>query len=274
MFQSALIPVNLREPVWLIKSLTNFLCNFDTKRILLVHVVSSGLESAHRAQKHLEHLAEEVVSDRYETSIVIRSGSPALEICRVAEERSAHFIAMPWQRKSFLQRTLLGSTSQDVVRLADLPVFIYKHGGHSTANGRLKSILYATTFNPLHDRIIPYLRYEGLTAQSLYLLHVGMRAPDPEAERRRLQFIYTRLEQFRDACADAFDAIVSVTLTGNPRNEIVRAANEHGVELIVLGKQEQERGLEKALGSNAEATVHKSRCSILIIPAAGVSEGG
>lgn len=266
MFQTALLPVSLHEPVSLVQSLVRFLRNFDTRSVVLVHIVSSGLENTTRARKRLQKLADTLRGEEMDANTIIRSGSPALEVSRTALDRQASFIAIPWQKKDFLQRTLLGSTSEDIVRLSDVPVFIYKEQRQGETNGQLQRVLYSTTFNAWHSQILPYLQYEGLQAKTLYLLHVGKKAPDPDAEEKRRKFVFGELERLKEKCESCFDQVKFLSVVGNPRWGIPRAAKQVGANLIVMGRQEEAPAFEKALGSSAEAATHKSLCSLLIVP--------
>lgn len=267
MFESALVPVSFREPVERVEALIGFLGNFGTRAVVLVHVVSSGLERGGQARRRLEAIAERVASQNHRTECVVRTGSPALEICTVARERRMQFICIPWKRKDFLKRSVLGSTTQDVARLTDVPLFVYKYRGTGQENGRLDNVLYSTTFDPSQDRVVPFLRYEGLTARTLIVLHVGWRAPDPETERARRGTIAHQLNKLKAECESCFEAVTSITEVGNPKRRILQAARRNDVDLIVLGKHEQGRALENVLGSTAERIIHQSKASVLIVPA-------
>ena len=274
MFESALVPVSLREPEWLVRLLTSFLRNFGTRSLTLVNVVSSGLESASRAEERLRHLGERLGPGRHSISTVVRHGSPALEICNVARERGLGYICIPWRRKSVMQRTLLGNTTVNVARMTDVPLFVYKPWGPEMETARLQSVLYATTLDPEQDRVVPYLREEGFAAKHLYLLHVGWRAPDPESETRRRETIFERLKTIEAACQGCFESVHAITAVGDPRRRILRAARECGVELIVLGKHAQTGPLAGMLGSTAERVVHEARVSVLVVPTGETQIGG
>lgn len=268
MFESALVPLRFDEPPELVGLLTSFLGNFGTRRIVLLHVVSSGLKGVAGSDKRLRKLADELAGDRYAIETVIRSGSPALEICTVAEQRELSYICVPWQRKGFLQRTLLGSTTMDVARMTNLPLFVYKPGGRKGQSTRLESVLYAASLEGGHNHITPYLQHERLSADNLYVLHVGWRAPDPWTELRRREEISQRLNAIKDTCGSCYANIQTITAVGSARRHILREARERGVELIVLGKHEedQEDAIETMLGSTAERITYEAKVSVLLIP--------
>lgn len=267
MFESALVPVSFREPVERIEALTAFLGNFGTRTVVLVHVVSSGLERGGQARRRLETIADRVASQNHRAECVVRTGSPALEICTVARERGMQYICIPWKRKDFLKRSVLGSTSQDVARLTDVPLFVHKHRSTGREDGRLDNVLYSTTFDPSQDRVVPFLRYERLNARNLIVLHVGWRAPDPSTERARRETIAHQLNKLKTACESCFESVTSITAVGNPKRRILQTARRNDADLIVLGKHEQGRALDRMLGSTAERIIHKAKASVLIVPA-------
>jgi len=272
-FDSALLPVNFHEPLWVIKSLAGYLENFNTRRIVLIHVVSSGLESTSHAHRHLQKILAEIDADSYDIEYVVRAGNEAHEICNVAVERELEFICLPWKRKNFLQRTLQGSVSQDIIRTTNVPVFVYKTWGTPREENCLQNILYAITTDPYHEKILPYLKSEKLAAHNLYLLYVGERAPDPEAEKQRRKAVFEKLNYFKSECREYFDEVRAITTVGNPKRGIFKAARKYDAELILLGKHEQVKASEKVLGSTAERIAHKAGCSVLIIPVASTEEG-
>lgn len=62
---------------------------------------------------------------------ILRSGSPAQEICSVATEVAADLIIMGTHGRGTLGRALLGSTANAVVRSAPVPVLTVRTTNHS-----------------------------------------------------------------------------------------------------------------------------------------------
>jgi universal stress protein A len=56
----------------------------------------------------------------------------------------------------------------------------------------------------------------------------------------------------------------SIVEMGSPKLEIVRAAEEEGVELIILGSHGK-HGLQLLLGSTANGVLHKAPCDVLAV---------
>lgn len=190
------------------------------------------------------------------TQIHTLDGSPALSIVEQSGQLQCDLIAFCWKPKSWLQKTLTGSTTLDVIRLCDKPVFVLKQPIEGP-------ILYATNFHAADAAVISLLNSQTLRHSPIHLLHVGERAPDPLAEHRRKETVERELQRLASECA----APVSVTMSegSNVSRAITSAAATRGSTLIVLGKS-KERGSSSVLGSTAERLAYTARSSVLIVP--------
>ncbi len=251
-----------------IHALAQSLKNFDTQRIVLLTVLSSDLtgRQATQAQKKLVSIREELNEYGFQIEILLRKGHTATQISRAASELNINFICLTWKKKPFIRYTLLGSHTKDIIRLSDVPIFLFKRSLFSSGNTRLNAVLYATDFEITDRTILPYLNYDGLKASQLVILNVGQRAPDPNAEQIRLQRVYNKLFALKDECIDSFDKIETVASIGNPKKVILREARKNSVDAIIIGKYRDTSPVDKVMGSTAESIAHRSRMSILIIP--------
>jgi nucleotide-binding universal stress UspA family protein len=264
MFHTALLPISFREPIEKLQAMTAFLENFDTRRLLLLYVGTSAKTS--RPQRRLQHIAEQITREQLEIECLVRQGSPAFETNRTAWEEDAQFIYFPWKHKSFIQRSLVGSTTKDVIRISDLPVFVFKQRPGRSDPSQPFRILYPTNFADTDRYVIPYLQYAGLSADELVLLNVRERAPDPAAEERHRQACKQNLQRLSSELEENYREVTLMERTGNPRRHILRSAKREGIDLIVLGKSDvPESGLSAMLGSTAEEVANESRCSVLIV---------
>jgi nucleotide-binding universal stress UspA family protein len=59
-------------------------------------------------------------------------------------------------------------------------------------------------------------------------------------------------------------AAKSHVASGDPANQIVGIAKDHGVDLIVVGNRGM-RGLKRVLGSVPNAVAHRAPCAVLIV---------
>ncbi len=275
MFSTALLPVRPREAAGRVGAMLAFLRKFDTDRVVLLYVAGGVPRAA--AERSLIDLrdraivaAKEEVKEadvggpgmRVET--LLKSGSPALEITRTAWEIGASFIYLPYKRKSWIQQTLVGSTTKDVIRLTTLPVFVFRQRIGSSVDDPLH-VLYPTAFGDTDRWAVPYLQYPGLGAQSLSLLHVRERAPDPTAERRRHEFCDANLSRLSEELRGAYKEVSSLQVVGHPKQTIPRVARRENAGLVVIGKSDRAGGLSAVMGSVVEELSKSAPCSVFIV---------
>lgn len=263
MFNTVLVPLNLSESVDEIYSLVSFMNHFDTDTVTFLTVSISSQRAVRHAYRKMEKYTEYCADTgmTFNTSVV--HGSAASGIVKASLDTD--FIAFPWERKSIVQHALLGSITKDVVRLTEKPVFIYKQWFLNNSND-LNTILFASDLNPLEQWIMPYLTSPGLAAENLVILHVGDRAPDPAAEKQRLEIVDTKMDYVRKECTTEFSEITKRTLSGKPHTVITRQARKTNADLVIISKHSDGTARQKVLGSTAENIVHRARCSVLVIP--------
>jgi nucleotide-binding universal stress UspA family protein len=277
-----------------------FLQNFDTERVVLLHVSSGAATAA--TQSRVEAIRDQVVADLRDelgagastgagdatredsapetrnvvagitVDVRVRSGSPAFEISLTAREEGADFIYFPWKRKNWIQRTLVGSTTKDVIRLSNLPIFVFKQRGSRGEEDPFR-ILYPTNFKDTDRYVVAYLQYRGLAADELTLLNVHDRAPDPTAESRQETWCMENLARLTNEVEENFREVEPVAMTGSPRRVIPRVARRNGTDLVILGKSDQESALSAMMGSVAEEVANSAPCSVFIVSRAYLPEG-
>jgi len=266
LFERVVFPLDLQESDQSIRFSIAVLSHLSSRVIHLVHVTESGLDKASHRREQLEKIGDKLQTTGFQTEVEIRAGHVATAISRLSDQADARLIAMPWNKRTILQRTLFGSVTTDVIRLAEHPVLISKQKFNSVASDPLNTVLYATAFETTDREAMPYIRYPGLQADTLYLLHVAQRAPDPAAEKLRKQQVEQKLDNMAQECSDQYRYIEKLAAIGSARRQIVRQAKRHDVDLIVIGKYDKGDPLQKMTGSTAQHLAHKSPCSLLVIP--------
>lgn len=89
--------------------------------------------------------------------------------------------------------------------------------------------------------------------------------PDPEMVRRQEEESVERLDALAaDVGGRSADEYEAVVLNGPPDQEIIRWAEEHGVDLIVLASTGLTRIERMLLGSVAEAVARNAKCQVLL----------
>jgi nucleotide-binding universal stress UspA family protein len=81
---------------------------------------------------------------------------------------------------------------------------------------------------------------------------------DPDEQRRAL-------DEARELLAATGAAVDVIATVGNPADEILRAAEAHGVELIVIGRRGQHAVARFLMGSVADRVVRHATCDVLVV---------
>lgn len=264
MLQSAAIKVSLKEPRSKFLDMMTLLKSLGTSKAYLIHV-TSGENHQEKARRKLAELAEQVRELGFESAALVKSGHPPTQTIWTARELGVDFIGIYWLSKAVLVQALLGSIDADILRMSDLPVFVYNRG-YMNVSTRLERVLYATDFQATDTKVMPYLINKDFQAKQLYLLHVGRRAPDPETEHKRQRCVQENLERLAGECADAYDSVHTLQVVGRRRKQILRQAYLNRVDLIVIGKADKPGSLKNFMGSTAEALPDKSNRSVFIVP--------
>lgn len=266
MLKRAAVKVSLKEPRQKFLDMVTFLRNFGTTEVHLVHVrTKTHYRERERLENEMEALRGEVEELGYTAHAHIRTGNAALQSIETAQEVNADYVAICWTSKAMLRQALLGSIDSDILRMCNLPVFIYNPKIFRSVL-ELESVLFATDFKYTDAVIMPYLRDSRFKAHTLYLLHVGERAPDPATEEARREAVHDNLERLAEECRHAYDEIEVMDTVGLVRRQIVKQAKLKNVELIVVGKSEKPDAMSRMLGSTGEILPHKASCSVFIIP--------
>ena len=271
MLQTAAIKVSLEEPRSRFLEMARCIKSFGTEKIYLIHVRTSNRKSKHnKVISSLRELADSIRELDFSVEIYLQQGQIATEIVDLSRELGVDFICIYWIPKGALRNILLGSIDSDILRMSDRPVFVYNRKWYQTPAKIYERVMYATDFQATDSKVMPYLRYENFKAENLLILHVGERAPDPHAEKQRLNRVHQDLQRLAKECSHAYSQVETIEVVGRPKSQIVRQARIHKVDLIVIGKSDKPKPLEQLMGSTAEAIPHKAKCSVFIIP--GISK--
>jgi len=86
---------------------------------------AAGVDELKQAQESLNNFMQQVSQAGLQTAV--RSGRPGPTIAAYAEENGIELIVMPSHGHSGLQRFLLGSVTERVLRTASCPVLVLRH---------------------------------------------------------------------------------------------------------------------------------------------------
>jgi nucleotide-binding universal stress UspA family protein len=263
MLRSFVLPVHPRTPRQKLIQLADFLVTFKPEKVYLLYV-----HTGERVRRNLrmEEIAAYLEEQGCALEQVYRHGHVASQITSFASQtRSA--ICFVKRRDNPLRAALAGSVTSDVLRLSEQAVLVHKAKLMRENNPHPSTLMYATNLKYADSTCLDYLNQNVFAADHLIFLHVGQRAPDPEAEEKRHRAIMTYMQQLADSCADSFAHIEQLEVVGlRKENQIVRQARRHKADLLIVGKLDRRLWPGSMSGSMVDSLHHSSPCSLLVIP--------
>lgn len=222
---------------------------------------------------------------RWETTTRMVEGDPREEIPRVAEEWDADLIVLGARGLGAIKGWLLGSVSSAVTRHVPCPILVLK--GRSP---RLRKAILAVDGSP--DSLAAVQFFASLPLErtvAIRLLgvveppHLPVAASEifgapliasleelRQARQLRLESVLIKLEgELKGRVASVGHAAI----LGHPAEEIVAAAGEADVDLVVVGARGLGPVKRLALGSVSERVLHQAPCSVLVVKARRRSGG-
>jgi nucleotide-binding universal stress UspA family protein len=234
---------------------------------------SPQYEAVKEARAELaEQTCDRLSADGIETRAAVRTDVPHRAILQYVDQQDIDLVVMGTHGRTGVERFVLGSVTEKVVRLSDAPVLTVKaddDGGVSF---------------PYDDVLVPTDGSEGAEAAVEPALTV---ADTYDARVHALSVIDTAsvgldvrsellADQLEAAARDAVDVVAeragarsldSVTSVGfgSPYREILSYVDDHDVDLVVMGTHGRS-GIERyLLGSVAEKTVRTSPVPVLTV---------
>ncbi|MBU6282169.1 universal stress protein [bacterium] len=228
------------------------------------------------ARAHLARLAAELGPrvPRIETATEI--GPAAATIVAAARRRGADLVVAGTRGLTGWKKMLLGSTAAHVVRGADCPVLVV-HPEDAGKPRRPRTVVVPTDFSQdatlAVDAAIRLLgRGSDERIVLVHAFHVPIEfvAPLPApvlVEDRAQAHTAARIEAEKVATRirEAGLGVETRVVEGYPPEEIVRAAEETGADLVAMGTHGRSGLKRLVLGSTAERVVPAAPCPVLTV---------
>lgn len=250
---------------------------FGAAVTLLTVVDERRFENA-EAAGHEQDAATALVTDAAErvrqaevaVETTVRVGQPAEEIVAAADEIQADIVVMGTHGRSGVERLLIGSVADGVIRRSEIPVLAVPPEATVSTFG---NVLVATDGGRVATRAVDLgLLVAGAFDGTLHAISVveptGLGTDVRSAEF--YEVLSERAEGAVEAAAErATAAGVDVTTAieyGRPANRVNTYSEEHDIGLVVMGTHGRS-GLDRLLlGSVAEKTLRLSTVPVVVVP--------
>ena len=235
------------------------------------------------AQLELERRAEDVVRDRVrrltergdDFDVVIEGGRPDLGIAQLAEELRVSLVVVGNRRSSDVERLLLGSISERVVRYAERSVLVARPSPATNvvlaatdlSDAGLPAVTEAMEVAARrHARLVVLYCIEPPEDDDAPRSPPGSPSLHPSTQERT--HLVDGLKHLLASHGVSGDVEV---LDGYPGGVIVRRAAELQANLVVVGTRGRTGLARMAFGSVAETVAREAPCSVLAVRLRGAS---
>ncbi|MDA8084195.1 MAG: universal stress protein [Nitrospiraceae bacterium] len=262
--------------------------------VMLVHVVSwvpfrYDAESYYESLKEIKReVAPKIIDAAIEAlgplkarlSTAIIDGSPERYIVDTADEADMDLIVMGARGMKGLKSYFIGSVTKSVALHSAKPVLVIKPG---FCGGRAKRrFLFAadgSDFSVAAARFLASLPFDGDSEITIinviwsdfadipdrFVTEVNDRVKEMLADTRAEEFRESGkiLEQARGLLGQRYRSITTASKIGDPSHEILRAAEEAGADMIIVGCRGL-KGMASVMGSVSRNVLSHAPCSVLI----------
>jgi nucleotide-binding universal stress UspA family protein len=221
------------------------------------------------------------------TQATVVAGAPAREILRYAMEHRADIIVMGTHGRHGLDRILLGSVTETVLRRASCPVLTVCHPQRPGPFGEppFRRILCPVDFSPTARRALAHaVRLAEHADADLTVMHVlpppydqalqesyPLLAGDPQAAERSARH---RLHDAVPPEARAWFRVHEHVARGETSGEILRAATRISADLVVMGVHGRSAADVLLFGSTTNQVVRRADCPVLTVSGVAVAVPG
>lgn len=237
--------------------------------------IESLIKHAEEQMRKLMHRADAM---GLKASDHICRGRPSEEIVRVAEEIGADLIVMATHGRSGLDRLVLGSTCEKLIRRSTVPVLAIKHPSHDQIDTKadamaFKNVLCPCDFSDFSHLAVPYAaelcRQFGAKLTLAHVVDTWLDYPEftPSVEFANSPHLIEEAQKSLAKLAgeqEGLDVSVKVE-SGIPHRKLLDIVDEKDIDLLVMTTHGRSGIPHFLLGSITEKMIRMANCAVMTI---------
>lgn len=220
----------------------------------------------------LERFVHQLDLDSLDVELRVDVGWPPMQLADRAEEWRCDLIVVAAGSAGPLEAFFLGSTAEELVRIARTDVLIVRGGVRET----FLRVVIGTDFSPNSDAAVEFAKLLSVgVPAALDVVHVYKDpgeasiftvASDEDRHRYREHVRHENV-----AALDVFlekhhaERLEHHLLTGRASKSLCQHAIDANADLVVVGSHGQGRIRDMFLGSTADRTVRRAPCSVAVV---------
>lgn len=250
------------------------LCPDTETEVVLAHVFDDDDDadpdgsSYKKARSRLEGYKNDIEQAGYEEiSIVTPTGETTPVLTALAEKCEADLLMVASHRKGFLKRALMGSTTFELARAANLPLLINKDEEDETTGNLLETVLLPTDFSRKSLEGLNIIRSLREFVGKVIFVHVIEHSRDKRDYKEKYGSAQLFLQELVDEMK-IFGIEADYRIAhGVASKKIAAICERDNVSLIMLAKTGADMTSGDDLGSTSENLVLNSDCAVMLLPA-------
>ncbi len=244
---------------------------------LFPDVFPASFPPREKLEKALEPLADQARAEGIPTKTTVKDGRAYVSLIHLAQELKAGMLIMGTRGLTGMDRALIGSTAEQVVRMAPCPVLTVRGPGREQRELRrtsIESIVVPVDFSAFSreavECILPIAaafkaKVHFVHAEERHFYGIGPLGFTTRAEARQQvrRYLSDQMAELVLMCLKRGLEATSAIRDGRPEEQIVAVAEETHADLIAMATHGR-TGLSHALiGSIAEKVVRSASCAVL-----------
>jgi nucleotide-binding universal stress UspA family protein len=248
---------------------------YDPPSLARIDAGKLAREDSAAAEAYLRHIVQRLQIDGIHSRGIVRKGLSEEAVLQAAKEENVDLIAMTTHGRSGMERWMMGSITEKVLRAAEVPLVII-HSFKRTPGGAtvplagepvsFKSILVPIDVGDQSLAIVPWVeRLAKVYGSEVVLLNVRPEGGDSSSPGPEPSIPLTvKIAQERLSAAGLNVRLLMVG--GNPPSVILEKASTGGFDLIAMATHGRSGFRRWVLGSIAERILRSSPIPMFVVP--------
>ena len=200
-----------------------------------------------------------------DSQILVGDGDVGGVIAGLVREHSADLLVVGTTGRQGLEKVLLGSVAEELIRSSPCPVLSIGPDVADKAPATIASIVCGIDFSPESLHAAPYaFRLARMFAAQVTVVHVAREPEESAVEMQQLLTKRLKEQVWPDAGPAGPDFVVAF---GEPAAELLKVASERNAGLIVIGVRGSGAFTRRSthFGSTAHEVVSQAPCPVLTV---------
>ncbi len=276
-FKKVLLGTDFSRPAMQLLDCLDEFQTLGLEEVVLVHVIDTRAKGATKAFRSFEQEILAAQKKRLESlglkvKVMTPVAIPNLELAKIAEEEHVSMVLISSHGRGIIKNIYLGSTTNDVIRVATVPVLIEKYRDIDTEAcsiiclNKFKKVLLPLDFSVHSRQLLNEIRGLADLIEELVLLTVIEGAYDDQELMLAIEDREVLIQAAKNELEQLGLKVKTLIHKGSAAIEIVAVAEQEDTTLVMLAKRGQGLIKELLLGSTAHEVAKRSTRPVLLIP--------